>query len=103
MIRRANSSGDPPRQVWAQVVDRHIADPFRMKQRPLPGPRTDFRQLANLPRGEAGGIVAARAMAAGRVKAGQPPQMNGAGNRVGLARTAVFGSGKVLDHARYFR
>ena len=103
VIRRANSIGDPPRQIRAQVVDRHVADPFRVKQRRLPGPRTDFRQLANLPRGEAGGIVAPRAMAAGRMEAGQSPQMNGAGNRVGFARTAVFGGGKVLDHARYFR
>ena len=96
-------SGDPPRHVWAQVVDRHIAGPFRVKHRRLLGPRTDFRQLANLPRGEAAGVVTARAPAAGRVKAGQSPQVNGMGNPAGLARTAVFGGGKVLDHARYFR
>ena len=41
---------DPPRHIRAQIVDRHIADPFRVKQRRLLGPRTDFRQLANLPR-----------------------------------------------------
>ena len=100
---RGKLDRDPPRHARAQIVDRHRADPFRVKQRRLSGPRTDFRQLANLLRGEADGIVAPRAMAAGRVEAGQPPQMNGAGNPVGLARKTIFGGGKVLDHARYFR
>ena len=94
--------GDPPGQIWAQLVDCQIADSFRMKQRPR-GLRADFCQLAFLSRGESDTVVAPRTAAAGGVKVGQSAQMNGARNRAGLARTAVLGNGKVVDHARYFR
>ena len=55
------------RYAGAQIVDRHVARPFRVKKRRLLRPLMDFRQLAHLPRRKADVIVAPRAIAAGGI------------------------------------